>query len=220
MTIGSASRHRGKGMEDSVHKSAVGGAPRVGAQARRVLRAIPRAFALTRSAFHIYYLRMAYRGFVAGLDSYVAPGCQLRISPGAVLELHGVHVGRGCEIVAGPGSRIEIFAESIGQNSVLVAREKITIGKGTLIAEMVVIRDSNHDRRNNAPLAEYHHRSAPINIGSNVWLAAHATVLSGVTIGDDATIGAGAVVTRDVPAASVAIGVPARTTTQRANDNL
>ena len=51
---------------------------------------------------------------------------------------------------------------------------------------------------------------APIHIGKNVWLGANVTVLGGVTIGDNVVIAAGAVVTRDVPANTVAAGVPAR----------
>ena len=48
-----------------------------------------------------------------------------------------------------------------------------------------------------------------IRIGRNVWIASGAQVLQGVTIGADAVIGAGAVVSRDVPAATLAVGVPA-----------
>lgn len=51
---------------------------------------------------------------------------------------------------------------------------------------------------------------APITIGDNVWCGANVTVLPGVTIGNNAVIGAGAVVTHDIPANSVAVGVPAR----------
>ena len=51
---------------------------------------------------------------------------------------------------------------------------------------------------------------APITIGNNVWIGAHATVLAGVTIGDNAVIAAGAVVNRDIPADTVAAGVPAK----------
>jgi acetyltransferase-like isoleucine patch superfamily enzyme len=51
---------------------------------------------------------------------------------------------------------------------------------------------------------------APIVVGRNVWIGAGATVLQGVTIGDDAVVAAGAVVTRDVPPAVLVAGVPAR----------
>ena len=52
--------------------------------------------------------------------------------------------------------------------------------------------------------------SAPIVLGKNVWVGSNATILQGVTIGDNAVIGAGAVVTGDIPANTVAVGVPAR----------
>ena len=51
---------------------------------------------------------------------------------------------------------------------------------------------------------------APIVLGKNVWVGSNATILQGVTIGDNAVIGAGAVVTSDIPANTVAVGVPAK----------
>ncbi|NEB07042.1 DapH/DapD/GlmU-related protein, partial [Streptomyces sp. SID13726] len=51
---------------------------------------------------------------------------------------------------------------------------------------------------------------ARVVLGRNVWLGANVTVLPGVTIGDDAVVGAGSVVTRDVPARTVVVGTPAR----------
>ena len=51
---------------------------------------------------------------------------------------------------------------------------------------------------------------APIRIGRGVWIAAGATVLQGVTVGDDAVVAAGAVVTKDVPPRTLVAGVPAR----------
>lgn len=53
-------------------------------------------------------------------------------------------------------------------------------------------------------------RLAPVSIGSRVFVGAHAIILPGVTIGDDVVIGAGSVVSRDVPADSVVAGSPAR----------
>lgn len=51
---------------------------------------------------------------------------------------------------------------------------------------------------------------SPIKIGERVWIGANATVLPGVTIGDNAVIGAGSIVTRDVPENTVVTGNPAR----------
>ncbi|MBW3696011.1 sugar O-acetyltransferase [Vibrio sp. T187] len=50
----------------------------------------------------------------------------------------------------------------------------------------------------------------PINIGNNVWIGAGAIILDGVTIGDRCVIGAGSVVTKDIPADSVAVGNPCK----------
>jgi acetyltransferase-like isoleucine patch superfamily enzyme len=50
----------------------------------------------------------------------------------------------------------------------------------------------------------------PIAIETNVWIATAATILGGVTVGENSVVGAGAVVTKDVPANSFVAGVPAR----------
>lgn len=83
----------------------------------------------------------------------------------------------------------------------------ILIGDGTLIGHQVVLATLNHDED---PSRRQELHGAPIVIGKNVWIGAHATVLSGVTIGDGAIVAAGAVVTRDVPENTVVGGVPAR----------
>ena len=56
-------------------------------------------------------------------------------------------------------------------------------------------------------MAEY---AEEIHIGNNVWLACNVTVIGGVTIGDNAVIGAGSVVTKDIPAGYLAYGNPAK----------
>mgnify|MGYP001771448490 CR=1 FL=1 len=83
----------------------------------------------------------------------------------------------------------------------------ITIGDGALIGHNVVLATLNHGLK---PEERHDLFPAPIHIGKNVWLGANVTVLGGVTIGDNVVIAAGAVVTRDVPANTVAAGVPAR----------
>ena len=83
----------------------------------------------------------------------------------------------------------------------------IEICDNALIGQQVVIATLNHDlnparRKNMIP--------APVKIGNNVWIGAHATILAGVTIGDNAIVAAGSVVTKDVPANVVVGGVPAK----------
>lgn len=83
----------------------------------------------------------------------------------------------------------------------------IYIGNDVLIGSYVVFATINHgqlpeERSGNFP--------APIHIGNKVWIGSHATILPGVTVGDNAIIAAGAVVNKDVPAGVVVGGVPAK----------
>lgn len=121
----------------------------------------------------------------------------------------------GCEVTA-KGGRLAIGRDCfIGRGSVIVCREAITIGDDALIAEYVTIRDQDHRHGGPEPTARNGFETAPIVIGSNVWIGAKATITRGVSIGDGAVIAAGAVVTRDVPAGRVVGGVPARPLPQR-----
>ena len=71
--------------------------------------------------------------------------------------------------------------------------------------------DNDHGRgSDDVSFRTVQHDSAPVVIGCNVWVGAHVTITKGVTIGDNAIIAAGAVVTRDIPAGAIAGGVPAR----------
>lgn len=83
----------------------------------------------------------------------------------------------------------------------------IEIGDNVLIGQQVVIATINHDLN---PEKRKNMLSAPVKIGNRVWIGAHATILSGVTVGDNSVIAAGAVVTKDVPENAVVAGVPAR----------
>lgn len=83
----------------------------------------------------------------------------------------------------------------------------IFIGDGSMIGHNVVLATINHDLDPNNDRKNHY---APITIGKHVWIGSNATVLAGVSIGDWAVVGAGAVVTKDVPSKSVVGGIPAR----------
>ena len=83
----------------------------------------------------------------------------------------------------------------------------VVIGDDCLIGHNTVLATLNHDLD---PDRRTDMHPAPIVIGRNVWIGSNATVLPGVSIGENAVIAAASVVTRDVPANSVVVGSPAR----------
>ena len=83
----------------------------------------------------------------------------------------------------------------------------VTLGDGCQIGHNVVFATLNHGI---APGDRVHTYPAPIVLGKNVWVGSNATILQGVTVGDNAIIAAGAVVTKDVPADTIVGGVPAK----------
>jgi acetyltransferase-like isoleucine patch superfamily enzyme len=93
-------------------------------------------------------------------------------------------------------------------NLTLIDDWKITIGKNVLIGPNVTLCTTGH------PVHPKHRQdgmySFPITIGDNVWLGGNVMVLPGVTIGENSVIGAGSVVTKDIPANVVAFGSPCK----------
>lgn len=83
----------------------------------------------------------------------------------------------------------------------------VTLGDGCLIGHNVVFATLNHGI---APDQRSVMHPAPIRLGKNVWVGSSSTILQGVTVGDNAIIAAGSVVTKDVPANTIVGGVPAK----------
>lgn len=91
------------------------------------------------------------------------------------------------------------------------ARGGVTLGDDSIVGPYCVIHSANHKvDRLDVPTSKQGYNEAPVYIGKNVWLGACVIVLPGVTIGDNAVVGAGAVVTRDIPPNAIAAGNPAR----------
>jgi maltose O-acetyltransferase len=112
------------------------------------------------------------------------------------------------ELVAHRTGRIEIGDRTyINYGVSISAHESVSIGRDCLIGNYTLILDNDyHDMADHLKLGE----SAPIVIEDNVWLGARVTVLKGVRIGAGSVVGAGAVVTRDVPPRTFVAGIPAK----------
>jgi maltose O-acetyltransferase len=94
-------------------------------------------------------------------------------------------------------------------NCVILDVVKVTIGDRTQIGPGVQILTADHPR-DAAERSSGLEFGRPVNIGCNVWIGGGAIILPGISIGDAALIGAGSVVTHDVPAGATAFGNPAR----------
>lgn len=116
-------------------------------------------------------------------------------------------------------ARIEIGdGVVISRGTHIVAVAGVIIGKGSMIGEYTSIRDANHTRDPDRPIRDSCYMAEPIEIGEEVWLGRGVAVLCGVQIGDKATVGANAVVTRDVPEGVTAVGIPAVPMSARMTD--
>lgn len=112
------------------------------------------------------------------------------------------HANWGCNIHVGKG----FYANF---NLTVVDDADVYIGDSVMIAPNVVIATGAHPVCPELRERVYQY-NLPVHIGNRVWIGAGAIVLPGVTIGDDSVIGAGSVVTKDIPAGVVAVGNPCR----------
>lgn len=91
----------------------------------------------------------------------------------------------------------------------LVDDTHIFVGDGTMLGPNVVIATAGHPILPELREKQYQF-NIPVHIGKNCWLGAGVLVMPGVTIGDNSVIGAGSVVTKDIPSGVVAVGNPCR----------
>lgn len=131
----------------------------------------------------------------------------LSMGSGATITVeNGFSIGDNAYVIIRKNASLHLGGGYINSNAQIVCNQSITIGNGVAIADGVLIRDcDDHDIQ-----YEGYQKTAPVVIGDRVWIGQRATILKGVTVGDNAIIAAGAVVTRDVPANTIVGGVPAK----------
>lgn len=114
------------------------------------------------------------------------------------------------EIAVGANAMLDIGDDTfINYGTSISANRCVRIGAGSLLGMHVLIMDNDFHRLDPTRRHELP-ESAPIILEENVWLAARVIVLPGVTIGANSVIGAGSVVTKNIPPNVFAAGVPAK----------
>ena len=110
------------------------------------------------------------------------------------------------KIVCGDDFYLNTFCTLLGE---------ITFGEHVQIGPHTVMWGRDHGMAEGAPMRAQPHAKAPIRVGDDVWIGASCVILKGVTVGSGAVVGAGSVVTRDVPERAVVAGNPAQVIKQR-----
>lgn len=170
----------------------------------RVLRTDPSELlrlahmALVTAKFR-YVKRCVGKGTIVGPGTRIVNSANVRIGRGCLLQ-EGVYIRAGADgrVTIGDRAALNSFCRIFGHGGV-------EIGADTQIGPGVLITTTDHDYD-----SQLETRYKRVKIGQRGWIGANVTVLPGIEIGDSCVIGAGAVVTKDVPGGSIAVGVPAR----------
>lgn len=158
---------------------------------------------------HIGYCAMKLVGLQyisVGDSTFIASGVQLTAwdSHNGIRYTPSIVIGNNC---------------SFRENCHITAINSIHIGDNLLTGTNVLVTDNSHGQSIREhmclPFAERPlYSKGPVVIGNNVWLGNNVCIMPDVTIGDGAIIGANSVVTHDIPAYAVAVGIPAKVVKQ------
>ncbi|WP_280491928.1 GDSL-type esterase/lipase family protein [Nocardia asiatica] len=161
-------------------------------------------------------------GVRIGTSCDIAADVDFLIDPVATITVGDrVSIRRGTTLQANTGGHIIIGDDAaIGENVVISAMNVIRIGPGVGISNMVDIHDHNHRARTHTTVAPgtpitpwaSGFEVAPITIGAGAIVSNKVTICAGVTIGQNARVGANAVVTTSLPPNTTALGIPAQVT--------
>jgi acetyltransferase-like isoleucine patch superfamily enzyme len=151
------------------------------------------------TARYRYLQRCVGKGTVVGRHTEIINASRVKIGRGCLLQ-DAIYLRAGTEgkIVIGDRAALNSFCRIFGHG-------KVEIGEDTQIGPGSLITTTDHDYRGDLETS-----FKGVVIGKGVWIGANVTVLPGVEIGDYAVVGAGSVVTKNIPPRAVAVGIPAR----------
>jgi len=152
------------------------------------------------------------RNILCGSNVFIYPFVRLETT-----DFSKIHLGSNVNIFHGSvfqaiGRDIIIGNNvTVGEYSIFQAQDRIVIEDDVLLASRIQIITNTHSFANpNYPIKSQQNNAKPVHIKRGAWIGINATILQGVTVGNNSVVAAGAVVIRDVPDYSVVGGVPAR----------
>jgi acetyltransferase-like isoleucine patch superfamily enzyme len=147
-----------------------------------------------------YIKRCIGKGTIVRSKTRIINSGNVRIADGCILQ-SDVYIRAGAQgsVVFRRGCMINSFARFFGHGG-------IELGEDTQIGPGVTITTTQHDY-DEPGLPEIFSK---VTLGKSVWVGASSTILPGISIGDNSVVGAGSVVTKDLPPNSIAAGVPAK----------
>lgn len=182
-----------------------------------------------RKTFYPLLLRQSGVGMIIGRNvvlrhpDKIVVGDNVTIDDNCLIDARGsgeegvvlqdeVLLNRNCLVIAKTGPIKLGKRTSIGSNSVIVSLVGVETGEAMLAAGCVYISAGAHhfEQGDQAIMDQGTYSKGPISIGSHTWIGTGVIILDGVKIGRGAIIGAGGVVTCDIPDNSIAVGVPAK----------
>jgi len=189
---------------------------------------VPGALGLwLRSRLYPKLLKRCGRGSVFGLNTILRHPHKIEIGDNVVIDDNclldakgtdnagikigdNAFVGRNSILSCKNGDIILGDRVNIGFNCEVFSGSRVEVGAGTLLAAYTYLIGGDHVADLDADIVHSGSTSRGIAVGENAWFGAGAKVLDGVKIGAQSIIGTGAVVTKDIPEYSVALGVPAK----------
>jgi acetyltransferase-like isoleucine patch superfamily enzyme len=153
-------------------------------------------------------------GYRIRLDGMLFLGRGVRLQVGRRAQMRfgrWTWIGDGTKIRCHEGM-VRIGAKTVlGQECTISAYQHVSIGDQCIVADRVMLIDFDHNVAEvERPIRRQGIYKRDVRVGNNVWIGYGAQILRGASVGDNAIVGAGAVVTKDVPANAVVGGVPAR----------
>ena len=179
-------------------------------------------FEIFRTKLYTKYISLGFNYF--GKKSFIRPFADLIVGYKYISIGERTTIGKHIQLTAWECHNGKLYSPSIsigsncqiGAYNHITAINKIVIGDGVLTGKFVTITDNSHGKPgdlcdiNISPIKRVVYSKGTVEIGDNVWIGDKATILSNVKIGEGCTIGANAVVTKDIPPYCIVGGNPAK----------